>query len=105
MARWEYNNNWQASLAGRPETVAAGQRIAQQIQANARAAAPRDSGAYAASIQIERADTDWRPRFRVRAADPKARIIESRLGILTRAAQAAAQGPRSFVGLPRGVKR
>ena len=63
-------------------------RRAELVAAAARASAPVRTGAYKASIHVERATTD-RSVARVVSSDRKAPIIEARLGILARALDAA----------------
>lgn len=54
----------------------------------ARSAAPVATGAYQASIRVERVQTD-RPVWRVVASAPHALVVEARTGTLARALNAA----------------
>ena len=62
---------------------------ARPMLAEAQRRAPVDTGAYKASLQIVDATTD-RAVVRVVATDRKAMLIESRMGVLSRAARGKA---------------
>lgn len=73
---------------------------AEPVLAEALRYAPVDTGAYKSSMRIVEAETD-RAVVRVVASDPKAVLIESRMGVLKR----ALGGKRRQIGRDRARQR
>lgn len=85
MADVEINDAFFERLGRSPEVTQLCVDVAETIAAGARASAPRDTEAYANSIHVEVVQRSRRNVALVIAEDPKALLIESKTGNLSRA--------------------
>lgn len=83
----EINEAFFEELGNSPAVVAMCEQVAEGIAAKARGSAPKDTGDYANSIKVVRAERSGRVAFLVVSDDPAALEIEARTGNLARAAR------------------
>ena len=85
----QFNEAFFLELGRSPAILAVCEQVAETIAAKARAGARAmaDTGDYAESIHVERAEREGRAVFLVIADDPAALAIEARTGNLARAAR------------------
>lgn len=85
---WTPNEEFFRRLGRLPLVIAMTRAAAARALAMAAANAPVDSGAYKASLRIERVDTNRIVMFRVVADSKHALVVESRTGNLARSVRA-----------------
>jgi ABC-type uncharacterized transport system YnjBCD ATPase subunit len=81
----KWNEGFFSKILTSPGVTSIVRDEAEETAAAARAAAPVDTGAYRDSIHVEVVQTAYRSVARVVASDPKALLLESKYGVLSRA--------------------
>lgn len=81
----KWNEDFFRDVLKSPEVTGIVRAKGEETAAAARSAAPVETGAYRDSIHLEMVETQTRVVARVIASDPKATLLESEYGVLSRA--------------------